>query len=36
VRLRFRFTQAAKGLKPGSLWEQMLVFQPGLRYFIWV
>jgi hypothetical protein len=34
VRLRFRFTQAAKGLKPGSLWEQMLVFQPGQRYFI--
>ncbi len=34
VRLRWRFTQAAKGLKAGSLWEQTLVFQPGLRYFI--
>jgi hypothetical protein len=34
VRLRFRFTKAAKGLKPGSLWEQTLVFQNGQRYFI--
>jgi hypothetical protein len=34
VRMRFRFTQAAKGLQPGSLWEQTLVFQPGVRYFI--
>jgi len=34
VRMRFRFTEAAKGLKAGSLWEQTLVFQPGLRYFI--
>jgi hypothetical protein len=34
VRLRFRFTEAAPGLKPGSLWEQTLVFQPGLRYFL--
>ena len=31
VRLRFRFTQAAGGLKAGSLWEQTLLFQPGLR-----
>ena len=34
VRLRFRFTQAARGLKAGSLWEQTLLFQPGLRYFL--
>jgi hypothetical protein len=34
VRLRFRFTQAAQGLKAGSLWEQTLLFQPGLRYFL--
>jgi hypothetical protein len=34
VRLRFRFTKAAPGLKAGSTWEQTLVFQPGLRYFL--
>ncbi|HXG08299.1 MAG TPA: hypothetical protein VNK04_00770 [Gemmataceae bacterium] len=34
VRLRFRFTEAAPGLKPGSLWEQTLVFQPGVRYIL--
>jgi hypothetical protein len=34
VRLRYRFTEAAPGLKPGSLWEQTLVFQPGLRYVL--
>ena len=34
VRLRYRFTQAAPGLKAGSLWEQTLVFQPGLRYVL--
>jgi arylsulfatase A len=34
VRLRFRFTKAAAGLKAGSLWEQTLVFRPGLRYFL--
>jgi hypothetical protein len=34
VRLRFKFTKAAKGLKAGSTWEQTLVFQPGLRYFL--
>jgi hypothetical protein len=34
VRLRFRFTQAAPGLKAGSLWEQTLVFQPGVRYVL--
>src|SRR5262245_36866831 len=34
VRLRFRFTQPAKGMKAGSRWEQTLVFQPGLRYVL--
>ncbi len=34
VRLRFRFTTAREDLKPGSEWEQTLVFQPGLRYFL--
>jgi hypothetical protein len=34
LRLRHRFTEAAKGLKPGSQWEQTLVFQNGLRYVL--
>jgi hypothetical protein len=34
VRLNFRFTKPAKGLKAGSLWEQSIVFQPGLRYVL--
>ncbi|HMC67230.1 MAG TPA: hypothetical protein VKI65_20000, partial [Gemmataceae bacterium] len=34
VKLRYRFKEAAKGLKPGSLWEQTLVFQPGVRYMV--
>jgi hypothetical protein len=34
VRLHFRFTEAAPGLKAGSLWEQTLVFQPDLRYVL--
>src|SRR5262249_20000618 len=34
VRLRFRFTRPARGLKAGSLWEQVLLFRPGVRYFL--
>ena len=34
VRQRFRFTQAAAGLKAGSRWEQILVFQPSRRYVL--
>jgi hypothetical protein len=34
VRLRFRFREASQGLKAGSLWEQTLVFQHGLRYVL--
>jgi hypothetical protein len=34
IRQRFRFKEAAVGLKAGSLWEQTLVFQPGCRYFL--
>lgn len=34
VRMSFRFTQPGKGYKAGSVWEQMLVFQPGRRYVL--
>jgi hypothetical protein len=34
IRLRFRFTQPAAGLKEGSTWEQTLVFQKGVRYVL--
>jgi hypothetical protein len=34
IRQRFRYTKPAAGLKAGSEWEQTLVFQPGLRYFL--
>jgi hypothetical protein len=34
VRQSWRFTEAAPGLKPGSTWEQTLVFQPGVRYVL--
>jgi hypothetical protein len=34
VRLRFRFTEAAPGLKAGSRWEQTVLFQPGVRYVL--
>ena len=34
VRMQFTYTQAAPGLKPGSLWEQTIVFQPGVRYVL--
>jgi hypothetical protein len=34
VTLRFTFTDPGKGYKPGSTWEQTMVFQPGLRYYL--
>jgi hypothetical protein len=34
VTLRFTYTEPGKGYKAGSTWEQTLVFQPGLRYFL--
>jgi hypothetical protein len=34
IKHRFTFTEAAKGLKAGSTWEQILVFQPGVRYVL--
>ncbi len=34
VQLVHRFTEARPGLEPGSLWEQTLVFQPGVRYVL--
>jgi hypothetical protein len=30
--MRFTYTQPAAGLKAGSVWQQTLVFQPGVRY----
>jgi hypothetical protein len=34
VRMKFRFTKPGHGFKAGSLWEQTLVFQPGLRHVV--
>jgi hypothetical protein len=34
VRQGWRYTQAAPGYRPGSLWEQTLVFPAGRRYFL--
>lgn len=34
MRLRYRFHQPGAGYKAGSVWEQTLLFQPGLRYFL--
>ena len=34
VRQWFRYTDATYGRKPGSLWEQTIVFRDGLRYFL--
>jgi hypothetical protein len=34
VRQRFTFTKPGRGYKAGSTWEQTLVFQPGVRWFL--
>jgi hypothetical protein len=34
VKLHFTYTEPAEGLKAGSVWEQTLVFQPGVRYML--
>lgn len=34
VKLKFTFTKPAMGFKAGSTWEQTLVFQPEVRYFL--
>lgn len=34
IRMRFTYTQPAAGLKAGSVWQQTVVFQPGVRYVI--
>jgi hypothetical protein len=34
VRLKFKFTEPAKGFKAGSQWEQTLVFLPDKRYVL--
>src|SRR5262249_19695735 len=34
VKFRFQFHKPGTGYKAGSTWEQTLLFQPGLRYFL--
>lgn len=34
VTMSYKFTKARPGLKPGSTWEQTLVFLPGKRYIL--
>jgi hypothetical protein len=34
VKFRFQFHKPGAGYKAGSTWEQTLLFQPGLRYFL--
>jgi hypothetical protein len=34
ISFRFTFTEPGKGYKAGSTWEQTLVFQPGVRYYL--
>ncbi|HEV3436204.1 MAG TPA: hypothetical protein VG122_02530 [Gemmata sp.] len=34
VTVKYTFTDAGKGYKAGSTWEQTLVFQPGVRYYL--
>lgn len=34
IRMRYTYIQAAADLKAGSVWQQTLVFQPGVRYVI--
>ncbi|MGF1583165.1 MAG: hypothetical protein ACFCD0_27910 [Gemmataceae bacterium] len=34
VQMSFRFTEAKRGLKAGSIWTQTLVFRPGVRYIL--
>jgi hypothetical protein len=34
VRFRYTFSKPGKGYKAGSTWEQTLLFQPGLRYYL--
>lgn len=34
VSLRFTFTEPGKGYAAGSTWEQTMIFQPGVRYYL--
>jgi hypothetical protein len=34
ITLRYTFDKPGKGYNAGSTWEQTLVFQPGVRYFL--
>jgi len=34
VKMNYRYNKPAPGMTAGSLWEQTIVFQPGLRYVL--
>lgn len=34
VKMSYRYNKPAPGMKPGSLWEQTIVFRPGVRYVL--
>src|SRR4051794_40361311 len=34
VRMHYTYNKPGKGYKAGSVWEQTLVFQPGVRYVL--
>jgi hypothetical protein len=34
VRMRFTYSKPGAGYKAGSIWEQTIVFQPGIRYVL--
>ena len=34
IQMSYRYNKPAPGMKPGSLWEQTIVFQPGVRYVL--
>ena len=34
VKMSYRYNKPAPGMKGGSLWEQTIVFQPGVRYVL--
>ena len=34
VKMSYRYNKPAPGMKAGSLWEQTIIFQPGVRYVL--
>ena len=34
VQMNYTYTQAGAGYKPGSTWQQTIIFQPGVRYVL--